>query len=401
MRSVDVRSRTGADVRPVDAAGFFGEELPHLLSERGDLALPGARDLDPRPLAFEVDGESWTLTLGDDSIEVRHGADGAAAVVRLDTEGLHDLVNDLRTPMGFFTGGDLDMPSGRLEDFLDWSVVLRSLLDGQPRARHRRRRVPRRRRRAARPGPGLPHRRRPRADLALPRRGRVPPPRRASSPTTRWMRCPPRWTRRADRYTNGDGRSWWARTHAGEDRLVRMQYFNAESPTTATLLADDRLQSHRVVHGRRAPSRQAGRQQEPGRGPGQADRHRRGHLRRPVAQGLLAGQPLLPLLLAHRRHLRHRCRCRVRSAPRGGRLAPSADPTGVRAPRPRPAAARPAYEDGRRHRAPQLHDAHEPAAGRRASGACSTPTSACPPRRAPAPPTRPCCVASAKAHPPR
>jgi hypothetical protein len=42
-------------------------------------------------------------------------------------------------------------------------------------------------------------------------------------------------------YHQGDQRSWWARTHSGDDRLVRMQYFHTVSPTTAALLADDRL----------------------------------------------------------------------------------------------------------------------------------------------------------------
>ena len=41
-------------------------------------------------------------------------------------------MHDVRTPMGFFTGGDLDLPPGRLEDTLDWWVVLRSLLDERP-----------------------------------------------------------------------------------------------------------------------------------------------------------------------------------------------------------------------------------------------------------------------------
>jgi hypothetical protein len=47
--------------------------------------------------------------------------------------------------------------------------------------------------------------------------------------------------RAAPSYAQGDGRSWWARTDDGVDRLVRMQGFDAMSPTAATLVADGRL----------------------------------------------------------------------------------------------------------------------------------------------------------------
>jgi hypothetical protein len=44
-----------------------------------------------------------------------------------------------------------------------------------------------------------------------------------------------------DSYAIDDGRSWWAKTAAGDDRLVRMQHFQEHSPTTAALLDDDRF----------------------------------------------------------------------------------------------------------------------------------------------------------------
>ncbi len=47
--------------------------------------------------------------------------------------------------------------------------------------------------------------------------------------------------RAAPSYAQGDGRSWWARTDDGADRLVRMQGFDAMSPTAAALVADGRL----------------------------------------------------------------------------------------------------------------------------------------------------------------
>lgn len=244
MRTVDVRSRTGADVRPVDAAAFFTDELPALIRDRGDLAVPGARELRPRPLAFDVDGSAWTLALSsdDDGLTVTPGTDDAAAIVRLDAVGLYDLVNDLRTPMGFFTGGDLDVPAGRLEDFLDWAVVLRSLLDGQ--AVHVAGSV------TFTDIDGAP------LDLG---RGFGPDddPEAISHflgeagfvhlqgvfTTAEMAEISADMDRAAPGYTRDDGRSWWARTHAGEDRLVRMQYFQAESPATEALLASDRFQA--------------------------------------------------------------------------------------------------------------------------------------------------------------
>jgi hypothetical protein len=45
----------------------------------------------------------------------------------------------------------------------------------------------------------------------------------------------------AEGHEQGDGRSWWAKTADGTDRLVRMQYFHQGSPTTRALMADDRL----------------------------------------------------------------------------------------------------------------------------------------------------------------
>src|SRR5438067_4763703 len=131
MISVDVRTRTANDVRDVDPAAFFADELPALLADRTPLASAGARELGVRPFALDVDGRAWTVAFDGDRFTVVAGDGDAATIVRLDTEGFDDLVNDLRTPVAFFTAGELDMPRGRLEDFLDWWVVLRSLLDGR------------------------------------------------------------------------------------------------------------------------------------------------------------------------------------------------------------------------------------------------------------------------------
>ena len=79
MATVDVRTRTAADVLPVEAAAFFGEELPERFAERAELAAPGARHLGLRPFAVEVGGAAWTLAFDGDRFSVTPGADVPAA----------------------------------------------------------------------------------------------------------------------------------------------------------------------------------------------------------------------------------------------------------------------------------------------------------------------------------
>jgi hypothetical protein len=240
MVSVDTRTRTDAGIAPVDAGVFFEDALPELLDRHGDLALPGARELGPRPLAIAVGGRSWTLALAGDRITIRRGHAGAGALVVLDDEGLADVVHDLRTPVGFFTGGDLEMPRGRLEDFLDWWVILRSLLDGRP--VHTRGAV------AFRDRHGAP------LDLT----GSFRPEDSDEDmghflAEAGYLHITGVFTREemqavsedidaaVPSYAPDDGRSWWARTDAGEQRAVRLQCFQARSQATAALLTDERF----------------------------------------------------------------------------------------------------------------------------------------------------------------
>ena len=235
MISVDYRTRTDADIAPVDAAAFFDDELPALIRERAELAVAGAVELAPRSLAVEVDGRAWTLALDGDRLTVTAGDDDARALVVLDAEGITDLVHDVRTPMGFLAGGDLDMRKGRVEHFLDWWVILRSLIDARP---------------VHTAGSvtfgdlDLSHSFRPEDDdeeMAhflgeagyLHIAGLFTEDEMAAVSADIDAAVPS--------YAPDDGRSWWARTASGEDRLVRLQYFQEHSPTTAGLLEDDRF----------------------------------------------------------------------------------------------------------------------------------------------------------------
>jgi hypothetical protein len=240
MVSVDMRSRTADDVRDVEAAGFFGDELPGLLRDRGGLAVDGARELGVRPFGFDVDGAGWTIALDGDGFTLRAGLDDAHAVVRLSAEQLADLVNDLVTPMGYFTGGALDMPKGRLDHFLDWRVVLRSVLDGV--RAHTAGAVDFRDRDGA-PldlsrgfGPDAD-----RADIAhfLAQAGFVHL--RGVFTEDEMAAVAADMDAAAADYEQGDGHSWWAKTADGADRLVRMQHFQTKSAAVRDLLADDRF----------------------------------------------------------------------------------------------------------------------------------------------------------------
>lgn len=243
MVSVDLRTRTAADEQPVDPRQFFDETLPELLTDRSDLAGPGAVELGLAPLAIEVDGDSWLLTSDEGRFAVtptNGPSPRAVAHWRLDTEGLGDLVNDTRTPIGFMTGGDLDLPSGRLEHLLDWWAVLRSVLDGRP----------------VHTAGSVTFHDRDGGPLDL---GRSFGPDDDPSEMAHFLAeagflhltgvfstgemgaVADDMEEAAADYAPDDGRSWWARTGDGTDRLVRMQYFQDASATTAALLHDERL----------------------------------------------------------------------------------------------------------------------------------------------------------------
>jgi hypothetical protein len=239
MVSLDFRTRTEADIRPVDTRAFFDDELPALIGERAPLVLAGARELGVEPFTFATPSGEWTLAFEGDVLGVRSG-NGGAAVVELGDDELADVVNDLKTPMTFLTGGTLRMARGNLGDFLDWWVVLRALID--ERAVHTRGAVTF----EDRHGASL--------DLT-----------RAFTPDDDdddiaaflasagflhlrgWFDAGVMHEISADMdralptYTRDDGRSWWAKTANGDDRCVRMEFFQEHSARVRELLASERF----------------------------------------------------------------------------------------------------------------------------------------------------------------
>ena len=218
---------------------FLEHQLPELVGAHGESAIQGALELDIRPLTIDsVDG-AWTLSVTGDSIEVARGDRGPAAV-KLDAAELTDIVYDLQTPMTFLTAGTLRMQRGGLNDFLNWWVVLRSLIDGLP--IHTAGSVDF----CDRKGAPL--------DLHTSFEADDDPEDAAHFlAEAGYLHLKNVFTEEemaqvsADidgavpLYSRDDNRSWWARTAAGDHRAVRLQWFQEHSPTTTALLDDDRF----------------------------------------------------------------------------------------------------------------------------------------------------------------
>jgi hypothetical protein len=237
--TIDFRTRNDVDVEPIDVADFFGTQLPRLAADRSALAVPGARELSVRPFTIETTAGTWTLSVDDDCVRVRPGGGGHAGV-RLDMDEITDIVHDRRTPMTLLAAATLDMPIGDINDFLDWWVVLRSLLDA--RTVHTAGDVTF----TDRDGGPLDLQRSftvddDPADLAY-YLGEAGYLHLTEVFTTDEMaQISADMDAALPRYHDGDGRSWWATTADGEERAVRLQGFQEESTATAALLKDDRL----------------------------------------------------------------------------------------------------------------------------------------------------------------
>jgi hypothetical protein len=239
--SVDERTRVDGLVDPVDPTTCFEEVLPAAFERHEDLLAPAVTELAPRPLAVEVDGDAWTLAVDGGVVRVVPGRDDdVGSLLRTNRSQLDDLVNDQVTVVGMQTNGTLDQPIGGFDALLDWWLLLRGALDG--RAPHTAGAVDL----VDSAGSPLDLERSFAADAPLDEMGdfleragylhitgvfddgemeAVSRDMDAAAPT----------------YSRGDGRSWWARNSAGDDLLVRMQYFDQVSPAVERLVGDERL----------------------------------------------------------------------------------------------------------------------------------------------------------------
>ncbi|HEX4490367.1 MAG TPA: phytanoyl-CoA dioxygenase family protein [Acidimicrobiia bacterium] len=239
MISLDLRTRSDDDIHAITPSELFDEQLPALAAERSHLAVPGARELHVEPFTFATPSGAWTMTLEDDAIRIVPGDSGTARV-RLSDEDVSNLANDLTTPMTYVTAGTLKMEQGNLGDFLDWWVVLRSLLDD----------------RAVHTAGAVTFRDRDGGELDLHRsftpadddidiayflaeagflhlKGWFDPSAMEQIAGDMDAALPT--------YARDDGQSWWAKTADGRDRCVRMQSFQEHSLATVALLESDAL----------------------------------------------------------------------------------------------------------------------------------------------------------------
>ena len=237
--TVDVRTRVDGTVQPVDASSFFEDALPTALAHNADLLAPAVVHLAPPPLTVAVDGRTWTMRPVGDRVIVEGGSADDAEELTLTDVQLNDVVNDQVTPMGWFTSGQLAL-KGRLSNLLDWWLLLRGALDGIT--------------------PHVP------GAVAFADDGGgaldlghtfavddAPNDMRQFLEQAGFLHIGGVFTEDemaaisadmdelAPSYSKGDGRSWWARTDTGDDRLVRMQYFDQASERGASLIHDERL----------------------------------------------------------------------------------------------------------------------------------------------------------------
>jgi hypothetical protein len=249
MTLVDQRIRVDEERPALDPDEFFGSDLPAAIDEHADCIVPALAFVEPRPFVVEVEGDAWSLRADDDRVTITPGIDdGARAHVRLDPKQLDDLVNDQQTFMSLWAGNLLVQSKGNVGHCLDWWLVWRAALDGTP---------------IHTPGAiefvgldGKP------LDLTRTfRLGDDPDEMRNFIEQAGFMHLTAVWSddemaeisrdmdTATSEYSEGDGRSWWARTADGDTRLVRMQGFDSHSPATADLLNDDRFLSLASIPG--------------------------------------------------------------------------------------------------------------------------------------------------------
>jgi len=239
----DVRTRTDGPRPVIDPADFFAHDLPAALEREAAGMGPGLALIEPRPLTIEIDGETWTLAANasdQPGISITSGPDPDAAHLRLVTTQLDDLVHDRATPMAWLSSGKLDQPAGRLADLLDWWVILRAAIDGQP---------------MHTPG-AVTFEARNASPLELHAALHIdddPADLRHFLHEAGYLHLTGVFDeadmaevsadmdRAAPSYSPGDGHSWWARTRDGAEQVVRMQSFDTHSERTAAIIADDRF----------------------------------------------------------------------------------------------------------------------------------------------------------------
>ena len=232
--SVDLRTRLDTEQTPVEAGPFFREILPGLLDANHTLLVPGASELRLDSLCIETDGEPWTLAWAGDRVSVSPGHQGQSRVL-LTAEQLTDIVNDQSTPIALMSNALLEMPEGGLPDFLNWWLVLRSAIDAHPIHARGDVRFETDPRRSFTPDDSDEDMRAFLEDAGyLHIKGLFSEEEMAAVEAD--------FPKAAPHFEKGDPKAWFATTQDGAEHLVRMEGFDRYSPTTATLIDEDRFQ---------------------------------------------------------------------------------------------------------------------------------------------------------------
>ena len=230
--SFDLRTRVDGVVDRLEP-GDVRLAIAAALDAATDLLRP-VLHLAKRPLTVHVGGDTWHLASDGRSVALLDGAASEGLRLRLTADQLADLWCDQATPMGWFSSGSLEL-DGRLEHLLDWWVLLRGAID--QRAPHvagdidlsgaeldRSFSVDDRDEDIAAflADAGFAHIRGVYGNDEM-------------AAVSRDMDAA------ASTYELCDGRSWWARTSDGIDRLVRMQGADTVCPSIDQLVEDERL----------------------------------------------------------------------------------------------------------------------------------------------------------------
>ena len=233
--SFDRRTRVDHDEPAIDPASFFDEVLPSAIDANADCIVPALAFVEPRPFVVEVDGGRWTLRADDARVSVARGVDREArAHVRLSPQQLEDLARDQHTFMSLWAANQLDLVRGNVGHCLDWWLVWRSALDGTPIYTPGSITFDVDLTRSFAPGDNIEEMRDFLAQAGfLHLRGVFSADEMAAVSAD--------MDRAVERYTEGDGRSWWARLSSGDTRVVRMQGFDRESSAAFSLLEDSRF----------------------------------------------------------------------------------------------------------------------------------------------------------------
>lgn len=132
MHTFDLRTRTDADVRPLDIPTFLSEVLPEARRRNGTVADRAMRSVGLDSITIAVGPECMTWGLDDDDHLRVTADDTGRARAELTSEWFAALVNDTKSALAVMVSGDEVMTRGRITHLMDWEIVLRALLDGRP-----------------------------------------------------------------------------------------------------------------------------------------------------------------------------------------------------------------------------------------------------------------------------